>query len=211
MSLNRPVSSVKYALALSLWVLTVSASAQTPVSSPVATASESGKSTVFSKKAVLLKVPFKKQTEPNLCGVAAIEMISGYYNQKLNDSQYHYLKLDAKQNNGIAGATLEVVLRASDYYTAVFPGTLDDKTTSLYYHLDMERPLIVMVSSADGKTNHYLVLTGYDPEKSLIVASDPAGEGSVTLSVDDFKKGWARANYFTLVAVPKSLDTDESE
>jgi ABC-type bacteriocin/lantibiotic exporter with double-glycine peptidase domain len=161
----------------------------------------------LSKKAVLLKVPFEKQKEPNLCGIAAIDMITSYYGQKLNDTQYYYLKLDAKQTDGITGATMEVVLRASDYYTAIFKGTLDRGLTGLYRNLDLKRPLIVMVASVDGKVRHYAVVTGYDPQKKLVFISDPAGVENEFFPVDQFEAGWARTDYFTLLAVPKSKET----
>jgi ABC-type bacteriocin/lantibiotic exporter with double-glycine peptidase domain len=161
----------------------------------------------LSNKAVLLKVPFKRQTEPNLCGVAAIEMVAGYYGQELNQSQNQYLRIDANQTTGITGATMEVVLRASDYYTAIFQGTLDRKLTGLYRNLDLKRPLIVMVTSADGKISHYAVVTGYDPVKKLIVLSDPAGDANEPFAVASFEAGWKRANDFTLLAVPKSQET----
>jgi ABC-type bacteriocin/lantibiotic exporter with double-glycine peptidase domain len=183
--------------------------AQTPLSSttPVSPSSKENSRTFFSKQAVLLKVPFERQTEPNLCGVAAIEMVASYYSQKLNETQYQYLKLDAKQTGGITGATMEVVLRASNYYTAIFEGTLDLKLTGLYRNLDLKRPLIVMVASADGKISHYLVVTGYDPVKKLIILSDPAGGENEPFAIDEFKTGWKRANNFTLLAVPEKLET----
>ena len=157
-------------------------------------------------KAVLLKVPFEKQAEPTLCGIAAMGMITGYYGQKLDETQYYYLKLDAKQNGGITGATLEVVLRASGYYTAIFKGTLDRKLTGLYRDLDLKRPLIVMVASPDGKTRHYAVVTGYDLKKKVLFLSDPAGGENEPYSVDQFVKGWDRVDDFTLLAVPQEME-----
>src|SRR5690242_15228172 len=96
-------------------------------------------------RSLVLKVPFHKQVKPEMCGIAALEMVTGYYGVALKESQYGTLKLDARQNGGIAGATMEVTLRASGYYTAVFPGTLDRGEAGLYRHLDLGRPLIVML------------------------------------------------------------------
>ncbi len=127
--------------------------------------------------------------------------------KKLDSTQYQYLKIDAKQTTGITGATMEVVLRASDYYTAIFHGTLDRQLTGLYRSLDLKRPLIIMVTSADGKISHYAVVTGYDPVKKLIVLSDPAGGENEPFPVAQFESGWKRANGFTLLAVPKSTET----
>ena len=84
---------------------------------------------------------------------------------------------------------------------------MDRKLTGLYRNLDLKRPLIVMVTSVDGKISHYAVVTGYDPIKKLMILSDPAGDANEPFTVASFEAGWKRANYFTLLAVPKSQET----
>src|SRR5690242_3719650 len=65
----------------------------------------------FSDKAVLTNVPFfKKQKDPNLCGVAVLEMLTLYYGQPLTPVKIQWLKDEAAQKKAITGATLEVVL-----------------------------------------------------------------------------------------------------
>lgn len=142
--------------------------------------------------------------------MAIIDMITGYYHLKLDPSQYKLLKIDAGQNNGITGATIEVVLRASGYYTAIFKGTLDWKLTGLYRNLVLQRPVIVMVASADGKLSHYALVTGYDLQHKQIFLSDPAGGDNEVFAISQFAIGWKRANYFTLLAVPQNLEAVSS-
>jgi len=160
------------------------------------------KSPTLSKFAVQLTVPYFKQETSSLCGLAVVQMICDYYKQKLNQTQKDWLKTIAKSEEGLAGSELVSVLRAADYYTAVFPGTLEGKKTGLYYHLDKKRPVIVMISSKDGKNSHYDVVTGYDAKQSLLLMMDPAS-GPITVSTSDFSGAWKRANCFTLLAMPR--------
>ena len=179
-------------------------------------AEDVAKPVTLSKQAVLLKVPFEKQETPRQCGLAAANMLCAYYDQKLNDTHKDWLQTLSKSGDGIMGAEMMAVLRAADYETAVFPGTMDDKgavedkKTGLYYHLNKGRPLIVMITSKDGKSSHYDVLTGYDPRKSLLLLLDPA-TGPVTVSTKDFIPAWERANRFTLLAVPKKVVEEEAK
>jgi ABC-type bacteriocin/lantibiotic exporter with double-glycine peptidase domain len=159
----------------------------------------------LSKQAVQLTVPFEKQKTARECGLAAAKMIGGYYDQNMSETQQDWLRTVSKAGDGIMGSELVVSLRSADYDTAVFPGTLDKKETGLYRHLDKRRPLIVMITSKDLKTSHYDVLTGYDPKNSLLLLLDPA-MGPVTVASKDFLPAWKRANYFTLLAVPKKLN-----
>jgi len=159
----------------------------------------------LSHQTVQLAVPFEKQETARQCGLAAAKMVCGYYGQKFNETQEDWLKTVSKAGDGIMGSELVVSLRAADYDTAVFQGTLDKKKTGLYYHLDKRRPLVIMITSKDGKASHYDVLTGYDAKNSLLLVLDPAS-GPLTLSTVDLLPAWKRANYFTLLAVPKKLN-----
>jgi len=160
--------------------------------------------TSLSRLAVQLKVPFEKQQEPRECGLAVLKMISSFYGQKLEQTQIDWIKNNSQAGEGVMASELVIVLRAADFETALFPGTLDRKTTGLYHHLDKHRPLIVMITSKDRKSSHYDIITGYDPKKSLLLIMDPA-TGPVTVAAQDFEPAWQRANYLTLLAVPKKL------
>jgi ABC-type bacteriocin/lantibiotic exporter with double-glycine peptidase domain len=160
----------------------------------------------FSSEAVLTNVPFKLQKDPNLCGLAVLEMLTLYYDKPLSPEKVQWLADQASQNKALSGETLTAALGA-DYYTAIFAGTLDEKETGLYHHLDLHRPLVVMMASEDGKTNHYELVAGYDPRTSLLSVLDPA-RGPLALPLANFKAAWRRANYFTLLAVPESKDPE---
>ncbi|HTC22120.1 MAG TPA: hypothetical protein VK859_14785, partial [bacterium] len=54
---------------------------------------------------------------------------------------------------------------------------------------------------------HYEVVTGYDPDNSLLVLLDPA-RGQVAVPIQNFLKAWKDANYFTLLA---TLDPDSGD
>lgn len=166
--------------------------AQTPSPTPVS----------LSKQTVQLKVAFHPEANNRDCGLAAAQMVCDYYNQELGQTQQDWLESVSTAGTGIMGSELVTALRAADYETALFPGTLDHEQTGLYYHLDKKRPVIVMITSKDGKDSHYDILTGYDPVKNLLLVLDPA-IGPLVLSVTDFTQAWKRANNFTLVAVPK--------
>src|SRR5581483_11483339 len=160
------------------------------------------KTSQLSKQAVQLAVPFEMQEDPKACGLAVLKMLNGYYNQKLNQAQLDWIRTNSQAGEGVMASELVVVLRAAEYETALFQGTLDKEKTGLYYHLDKKRPLIVMITSKDLKNSHYDIITGYDPAKSLLLIMDPA-TGPMTVSTDEFNPAWERAHNFTLLAVPK--------
>ena|SRR5581483_3549631 len=159
---------------------------------------------ILSKHSVLLELPFEPQKVANLCGVASVEMLTRYYGKRLSDPEAASLRAEAADHKGVSGAFLKKTLEEAGYFVAVFPGTLDRSATSLYNHLDLRRPLIVMFGSGP---RHYAVVTGYDPDGGLLVLLDPA-RGQVAVPIQDFLKVWKEAHYFTLLA---TLDAEEDE
>lgn len=157
----------------------------------------------LSSRAVLLDIPFTSQKRPNFCGLAAVEMVTDYYGQKLSTAQSQALRHEAEAQDGVSGASLKKVLEEAGYFAVVFPGTLDRSDASLYNHLDEKRPLIVMLGSG---RRHYMVVTGYDPELSVVFLLDP-GRGHVGLPAAEFEKIWAQANHFTLLAFWDKADS----
>ena len=154
---------------------------------------------------VKLEVSWVKQENPNLCGLAALEMLTHFYNQKLNQTQEDWLRTTAGSGSGLKGLDLVTVLRAADYETAVFPGTLSgDESTGLFFHLKKGRPMILMITSKDGHNSHYDVVTGFDQKQGQLFVVDPA-IGSLNVPIKDFTLAWDRAKNFTLLAMPKSL------
>lgn len=176
----------------SSWLLVMKCDAQTPTPTP----------TVHETR---LEIPWIKQESPNLCGLANLEMISKFYGQPLNDTQKEWLRTNAQSGVGLKGSDLVTALRAADYEAAVFPGTLSaDENTGLYYHLNKGRPLILMITSKDGRNSHYDIVTGYDLNQGQLFIIDPA-VGPLTVSLKDFTTAWDRAHNFALLAMPQTL------
>lgn len=157
----------------------------------------------LSGHAIRLKVPFERQAMPDLCGVAAVKMLAGFYQKPLSDGELAGLTEEARGTGGVSGASLKDALEEDGYFVAVFPGTLDRQLSGLYRQVDMGRPAIVMIGE---HPRHYCVLTGYDETRSLLVLQDP-GRGEVALDLDTFTRLWAESKRFTLLAFPRPPDS----
>jgi ABC-type bacteriocin/lantibiotic exporter with double-glycine peptidase domain len=153
---------------------------------------------VLSKNAVRLTLPYEAQTAADLCGIASVDMLTGYYHKPLSAAEQTGLQEEAKTTDGISGATLKATLEEAGYYVAVFQGTLDHQESGLYHQIDLKRPCIVMTGTSP---RHYSVAVGYDPDTAMIVLLDPA-IGQVAVPVQSFVSDWNQANNFTLLAVP---------
>jgi ABC-type bacteriocin/lantibiotic exporter with double-glycine peptidase domain len=152
----------------------------------------------LSKQAQRLQIPFHRQAASNLCGLASLDMLTGYYKLPLKAGEADGLKEEADTTDGISGKSLQLALEEAGYGVRIFPGTLDRQITGLYRQIDMERPCILMTGAAP---RHYWVLSGYDEHTSMLVFMDPAS-GLVAMDVSDFVKIWKQANFFTLLATP---------
>jgi ABC-type bacteriocin/lantibiotic exporter with double-glycine peptidase domain len=159
----------------------------------------------LSDRAVLLDLPVVRQTSANLCGEVALEMLTRYYNAPLTGQQETRLKEEAKKEKGIPGSTLKKVLEEQGYFVAVFSGTLDRKVSGLYRHLDLRRPLIVMIGGEGPDRNHYVLAVGYDEPTDVLVLLDPV-RGEIAMPLPNFRKAWGKVDNFTLLAVPKNLN-----
>ena len=146
-----------------------------------------------------------RQTAPNLCGEVALEMLTRYYNVPLTAEQESRLKKDANQKEGIPGSSLKKILEEQGYFVAVFSGTLDRKVSGLYRHLDLRRPLIVMIEGESADKNHYVLAVGYDEGTNAIVLLDPV-RGEMAMPVMNFQKVWKKVDNFTMLAMPKALN-----
>jgi len=156
----------------------------------------------LSKAAIVLNVPYHKQTSEDLCGLAVAKMLTDYYHLPLTTLGHKQLLQEAQKTAGISGASLEVALQKAGYFVAVFEGSLNHKVTGLYYHLDRHRPLIVMYLHKGDVLGHYVIVTGYDPIQNLLVVLDPAA-GREVMRAGQFLAQWKRSGQFTLLAMPK--------
>ena len=184
--------SVRIALLLVLPLLTLSC------------ATSNGLKTL-SDQAVLLDLPVVRQTSANLCGEVALEMLTRYYDVPLTAEQDAFLKKEAKKEKGLTGSVLKKTLEERGYFVAVFSGTLDRKVSGLYHHLDLKRPLIVMIEGSGKDRNHYVLAVGYDEGTNAIVLLDPV-RGEMAMPVMNFQKVWKKVDNFTMLAMPKALN-----
>lgn len=141
-----------------------------------------------------------RQTEENLCGIAALQMIESFYQRPIQPPHYENLISYVKANNGTSGLSLKQAFVDSSYDAVLFPGELNHNIIGLLHHLDAEHPLIVMIGPE--LKRHYLVAFGYDPGTRHIFFNDPLN-GAIVFSYESFLKFWKTAHYFTLLAVPK--------
>jgi ABC-type bacteriocin/lantibiotic exporter with double-glycine peptidase domain len=141
-----------------------------------------------------------QQKSAQLCGLAAAQMISGYYDKALKKDYQQSLKKIAARMGGASGQEMKNLFENSGFWAVVFPGTLDHSKTGLFSEIDRGRPLIVMLRKES--ESHYVVVDGYDPNKNLIILNDPA-QGPVALPMQRFKTAWERSGRFTLLAVPR--------
>ena len=152
-----------------------------------------------SSSAIVLNVPFRAQVLPNLCGIASVEMVTAYYGLKLKEAQTVALLDEVQAKSGTSGMALKNALVQSDYFAAIFPGTVNSGEFSLLRFLQDKNPPIVMLG--DGP-RHYVVVTGYRPDKKQIILLDPA-KGEITIAEENFFCSWKMANFFTLIMSPR--------
>lgn len=154
----------------------------------------------LSDKAVVLTVPVVLQDDQYDCGVAALSMILAYYGKPRTPEKSVPLRAKAVQDQGLKGADLEAYMVAEGFDTALFAGELSGTVRGLYYHLDRGRPLVVAMNVL-GDANHFVLVTGYDPENDWLLLQDPV-RGALVITSGQFDHAWKRARNFTLLATP---------
>jgi ABC-type bacteriocin/lantibiotic exporter with double-glycine peptidase domain len=156
----------------------------------------------LSSSAVVLDVPYEQQSSEYLCGLAAADMVSHYYNSALDAAERQHLLEDAQRDGGITGGDLKTAFEKTGFIALVFRGTLDSQVTGIFHHLDKGRPLIVMYAGQAGAAGHYVVVTGYDPQRDTLVVLDPDSKRRV-VTRESFARLWEPSGYFTLLASPQ--------
>jgi hypothetical protein len=69
-------------------------------------------------------------------------------------------------------------------------------------HLEKGRPLIVALNAGHGDL-HYVVVTGLDWQRDIVLKHDPAGRKLLKQHRAEFEKEWKAAGGWTLLAVPE--------
>lgn len=155
----------------------------------------------LSREAVVIDLPVVAQKELYTCGLTSLTVLCTYYGAEVPDEGRKKLAALAKQKKGVSGQEIKAFLESLGFEVFVFPGTLDHEVTGLYRHIDRGRPPIVM-TSRDGRKNHYELFMGYDASRENVILLDPR-RGAVILSRSRFEELWKKALRFTLLAVPR--------
>jgi ABC-type bacteriocin/lantibiotic exporter with double-glycine peptidase domain len=155
----------------------------------------------LSTDAVVLAVPIVLQDSDYDCGVSALSMLLAYYGHPPDADKASALRQKAEGEEGLTGGELENFLKSVGFETNLFEGNLGDGITGLRYHLDRGRPLLVAINLGPG-SNHFVLVTGYDPMNDWVLLQDP-GRGALVYASAQFEHAWGKAGSFTLLATPK--------
>lgn len=163
---------------------------------------EKPKGYALSDKARILPVPVIHQKNVSLCGLVAMQMVAEYYHTPLKASDVTRLTLAITQRHGLTGAELQTAFQDAGFFTVIYPGSLDHSTAGLYTQIDDGRPVIVMIRNPQSQYAHYLVVSGYDPVKQLVIFVDPVN-GVLAAPTNQFQISWVTMKRFSLLAVPQ--------
>ena len=157
---------------------------------------------------VWLDVPFVKQ-EKDGCGAASVAMVMQYWQKQQGSAASesaeaaHILrKLYSAEARGIFASDLESYLKQQRFHTFSFAASWDD----LRQHVEKGRPLIVATKPPGDAPLHYMVVTGVDSQRQLVMVNDPAGRKLLKMDRPTFEKQWSAAGSWTLLAVPQQRD-----
>lgn len=155
-----------------------------------------------------LDVPFVKQ-EKDGCGAASVAMVMQYWQKQQGsaasesaDAAHILRKLHSPQARGIYASDLESYLKQQGYQTFSFAASWHD----LKQHVKKGRPMIVATKPDGAAPLHYMVVTGLDSERQLVIVNDPAGRKLLKMDRSTFQKQWSAAGSFALLAVPQQHD-----
>ena len=150
---------------------------------------------------VWLDVPFVRQTKDG-CGAAVISMVMQYwYHQQSRPSDPARIQkeLFSAEAHGTYASDLERYFTGHHFRAFAFTGSWDE----LRKHLEKGRPLIVALKPSAAETSlHYVVVTGLDWDRNLVLVNDPAQKKLLKEERASFEKKWHATGRWTLLAVP---------
>ena len=157
---------------------------------------------------VWLDVPYIHQ-EKEGCGSAALAMVLQYWNQKgaalspeRIDAEKIQRALHSKDVRGIRASAMERYLRESGFSPFIFRGEWKDFAT----HLEKGQPLIASIQPSGKSSLHYVVVVGIEQEHEAVLLNDPERGKLFRVERSEFEKEWARADNWTLLAIPKPVE-----
>ncbi len=146
---------------------------------------------------IIERVPFDPQ-ESYQCGPASLAGILSYWGEKISPEDI----AAAIYSRGARG-TLDIDLVSyagkKGWAAKQYRGSLPD----IQKNIDVGRPLLVLVDYGFWvyERAHFMVVVGYDDEKSLIVNSGK--EQHKFIPMDRFLKTWERTKFWTLLVTPE--------
>lgn len=154
---------------------------------------------------VWLDVPFVKQ-EKNGCGAASMAMVMEYWWQQEGRASWQadpdqiQRALYSRQADGIYASAMERYLEQQGFRTFAFHGEWE----ILKQHLEKGRPLIVALQPDGGNAPlHYVVVTGLDWDRELVMVNDPAARKLLKEDRSKFEAEWKATSNWTLLAIPQ--------
>ena len=147
--------------------------------------------------AFFIDVPFIKQ-EKNLCGAASLAMVLRYWGK--NISQYSIAdEIYDETKRGIESEALKSFAEEKGFLAFIHKGELKN----IKENIKKGRPLIVAVSSDAPSGFHYLVIVGFDEDRSLVVVNDPYSSKMREMKSAEFSDRWRESDNWALLVLPK--------
>ena len=140
-----------------------------------------------------LAVPYLPQTDA-LCGGAAAAMVFRYWGDVHADIE-QFAPLVDKRAGGIADNVLVEAIEARGWRAVRVVGSIDQ----LIDQIQRGRPVVILVAQR-AALNHYLVVTGIEPDAVLV--HDPTWGPTRRLAFSDLIKVWEPTNFWSLVILP---------
>ncbi|MBX3472393.1 MAG: C39 family peptidase [Planctomycetes bacterium] len=154
----------------------------------------------LSPEAVVLTVPVEAQEGDADCGLACLTALLRFHGADLDDAARH--RFPPTGVDGVRAGDIRDYLDGRGFRAHLVRGTLDEAPPAgLLRVLRRGLPVLVALTPPGGDRSHYVLVSGFDPERRLLVLMDPAwGAGAVPF--DRFDALWAGAERLMLVAAP---------
>ncbi len=149
---------------------------------------------------IWVDVPLVHQ-ELHGCGSACIAMLMRYWAGETAEADPRFIQqaIYSSDVQGILGSEVERYLGEHGFRTFVFRGEWAD----LEQHLSKGRPLMICLHPPRSGPLHYVVVSGIDPQRRVVIVNDPARRKLTRMDQAFFERNWKAASYWTLLAVPK--------
>lgn len=148
---------------------------------------------------VQLSVPFFPDGTDQ-CGPSVLASVLGYWGKPATPAE---LKKEIYRAHLKGSLTVDMLLAAQDHGLAADTG--DGGLVQVKSELDAGRPVIAFlnVGFRAYPIGHYLVITGYDDARQVIIAHS-GNERDRIISYKKFDKAWERTERWALLIQPRS-------